>query len=49
MQGKERGEGQEAAWEEHAEAQPSTDPLPLFLRLRGKADLLCGCVILLAR
>lgn len=49
VQGKERGEGQEVALEEHNEAQPSTDPLPLFLRLRGKADLLCGCVILLAR
>lgn len=30
--------------------QLSVDPLPLFLfLLRGKVDLLCGCVILLAR
>lgn len=29
--------------------QPSKEPLPLFLRLRGKADLLWGWVILLAR
>lgn len=32
-----------------AALQPSREPLPLFLRLRGKADLLCGWVILLAR
>lgn len=29
--------------------QPSKEPLPLFLRLSGKADLLWGWVILLAR
>lgn len=38
-------EGEEGA----AALQPSKEPLPLFLRLRGKADLLCGWVILLAR
>lgn len=32
-----------------AALQPSREPLPLFLRLRGKADLLWGWVILLAR
>lgn len=32
-----------------AALQPSKEPLPLFLRLRGKADLLWGWVILLAR
>lgn len=32
-----------------APLQPSKEPLPLFLRLRGKADLLWGWVILLAR
>lgn len=50
MRGKQEGEEEQVAMEgKGKQAQPSMDPLPLFLRLRGKADLLWGCVILLAR